>query len=817
MFLKVCKVTRTTDAYINAVTCNKTLEDKCNGEWDSQDCIASLGTAIGVCRVEKDTTTRTDVVTCNTMVQSECDDKLGEWGLQSCTTNPGTKRLKAVPEAICKVIRDTASHANVVTCNTMVQSECSKSKRKGNWNPQICNPDIGTPISKTCKIIKDSDTHTDVVTCQTTTKADCPSPSVWDPKTCIPSIGNTCKITENTDSHTGVVTCKKTTKDDCQGEGRAWGLLACTESIGTPITKTCKVEKDTDSHTGVVTCDKTTKTQCDTDKGTWDPPSCEPSDGTKRQTPVEEKVCKITKDTDTHTGVVTCDKNIKTECDTKQGEWDPQTCTPFTGQPKTKICKITTETYTHTGVVTCDTTTKAQCDTDNGDWDSQSCTTNPGTPKTKVCKITENTPTRRGVVTCDTATKTQCDTDKGEWGLKSCTPSKGKAIKVCKITTETPSHTGVVTCEKTTKTKCDTKHGEWDSTNCTPSAGTPIPNGTPIPPGVVFVKAGTRTTKNGKSWNTAYSDLQKGIEEASEKFKSTKKPVKVYVAQGTYKPQSRPNGGTSDRHNHFSLRNGVEVIGGFPGLITGESNNPNYYKTVLSGDIRRVGDDSDNAYHVFYHPATAKLDNTAKLVGVIITKGNTNTSSNSHSSGGGMFNYESSPTLTNVEFNSNTASYGGGMDNTSSSSPTLTNVEFNSNTASYGGGMFNFNNSSPTLKDVTFTSNTATYRGGGMYNYNESSPTLTNVTFTSNTANRYGGGMVNWGNSKPTLDNTVIFNKNIAGSVANSQIGKGGAIYNYSSSITGTPTYGTGTNENKKVVKNNNGTYKLIKSNLDSD
>ncbi len=40
--------------------------------------------------------------------------------------------------------------------------------------------------------------------------------------------------------------------------------------------------------------------------------------------------------------------------------------------------------------------------------------------------------------------------------------------------------------------------------------------------------------------------------------------------------------------------------------------------------------------------------------------------------------------------------------------------------------MYNYN-SSPTLKDVTFTTNTAT-KGGGMHNW-ESSPTLKDVTF----------------------------------------------------------------------------------------
>ncbi len=84
------------------------------------------------------------------------------------------------------------------------------------------------------------------------------------------------------------------------------------------------------------------------------------------------------------------------------------------------------------------------------------------------------------------------------------------------------------------------------------------------------------------------------------------------------------------------------------------------------------------------------------------------------------------------------------------------------------------------------------------------------------------GACFNWDNSSPILDNTVIFNKNIAGSVANSQIGEGGAIYNVvgsrygpDSRIIGTPTYGIGNDENKKVVKVDN-TYKLVKSNLES-
>ena len=98
--------------------------------------------------------------------------------------------------------------------------------------------------------------------------------------------------------------------------------------------------------------------------------------------------------------------------------------------------------------------------------------------------------------------------------------------------------------------------------------------------------------------------------------------------------------------------------------------------------------------------------------------------------GGGMFNYASSPTLTDCTFTINSATFGGGMYNYFSS-PNLADCTFESNSANVnGGGMRNNSSSSPTLTDCTFTSNSADI-GGGMYNSSSSSsPTLTNCTFT---------------------------------------------------------------------------------------
>jgi hypothetical protein len=147
---------------------------------------------------------------------------------------------------------------------------------------------------------------------------------------------------------------------------------------------------------------------------------------------------------------------------------------------------------------------------------------------------------------------------------------------------------------------------------------------------------------------------------------------------------------------------------------------------------------------------------------------NGNTASNS---GGGMSNYQgSSPTVTSCIFSGNTADNGCGMSNVQSR-PTVTDCNFSGNTAAIrGGGMFNYNTSSPTVTNCTFSGYTADICGGGMYN-NTSSPTVINCTFSGNTAIEDGGGMYNENESRPMVTNCT-FNGNTAvehgGGMANS-------------------------------------------------
>jgi len=300
---------------------------------------------------------------------------------------------------------------------------------------------------------------------------------------------------------------------------------------------------------------------------------------------------------------------------------------------------------------------------------------------------------------------------------------------------------------------------------------------------ILYVKPGASGTC--VSWADA-CELQTALSTACE-------GDQIWVAAGTYKPTT----GT-DRTATFQLKSGVAIYGGFAGTETSlaerdwETN-----LTTLSGDIGTEG----NSYHVVTGNG---VDGTAVLDGFTIRDGRADFADIWHPNcdrGGGMYNNQGSPSLINVTFSGNFATYGGGgMFNFASarptlinvtfsgnvathdgggmynyqSSPSLTNVTFSGNSANYGGGMYNDSNSSPTLTNVTFSDNTTNNYdgdGGGMYNIS-SNPSLTNVTFSSNTVERFGGGMYNDSNSSPTLTNVTF-----SGNSAN----YGGGMYNISS------------------------------------
>jgi predicted outer membrane repeat protein len=284
--------------------------------------------------------------------------------------------------------------------------------------------------------------------------------------------------------------------------------------------------------------------------------------------------------------------------------------------------------------------------------------------------------------------------------------------------------------------------------------------------------------RSGTSWDNAYQYLQTALSFANL-------GDQIWVAEGVYYPDEGPGQVANDRNSTFSLVNGVAIYGGFDpdsGIDTFGERDWQTYVTILSGDLYQndtnidgnyIAEDTDdiqgnNTYHVV---SGAGMSETTILNGFTITAGQAN-GPNWFSRGGGMENFMSSPTLTNLVFSGNYAYEGGGVYNSNDSLPKFTDVTFSGNAATDGGGMYNILSSNPLLTKVTISSNEATDHGGGMYN-DDSNPTLSDVNFDGNSSN-YGGGMFNQNNSNPTLLD-VTFSDNTAGL-------NGGGMRNYTNS-----------------------------------
>ncbi len=324
----------------------------------------------------------------------------------------------------------------------------------------------------------------------------------------------------------------------------------------------------------------------------------------------------------------------------------------------------------------------------------------------------------------------------------------------------------------------------------------------PVTDPSIYVDVSAAGANNGSSWADAFTQLQPALD-------ATVPGDEMWVAEGTYKPSSDYGLSIGDRGKHFRMINDVIIYGGFAtGGDVFANRDPNQYETIVSGDLNgdddSGGDNSENCYHVFYHPIVANLDTTAVLDGFTITAGNANVSiwPDHTASGGGMLNNSSSPTVTNCRFTGNLAvfgyaggggmqnigsnpivtdctftgnsgGYGGGMDNETGSNPTVTGCTFSDNSGEYGGGICNWSNSNPEITDCAFSGNSATIDGGGMLNWS-SSPAVTDCTFSGNSATVNGGGMLNNGSS-PIVTNCMFIDNSAW---------NGGGMYNAASNPT---------------------------------
>lgn len=273
---------------------------------------------------------------------------------------------------------------------------------------------------------------------------------------------------------------------------------------------------------------------------------------------------------------------------------------------------------------------------------------------------------------------------------------------------------------------------------------------------IIYVRQGSGGS--GTSWADAYGDLQTAINNAPA-------GSEIWVAAGVYLPS-----GTGDRAASFTLKDQLEVYGGFGGFETERGQrNIGANITYLSGDIGALNDNSDNSYHVV---SVQNIANYAVLDGFTITGGNANQRDNDD--GGGIFSRSGRAAFSNLVITGNRADDRGGGIYTNSTVDLFTNVVIVANQAGQGGAIFTDDNTSTddgidsqvTFINSTFSQNSSSSIGGairafrtdltifgsvfdrnasatdgGAIIFSASDVNVTNSTFSNNTAQNDGGGI----------------------------------------------------------------------------
>jgi predicted outer membrane repeat protein len=288
-------------------------------------------------------------------------------------------------------------------------------------------------------------------------------------------------------------------------------------------------------------------------------------------------------------------------------------------------------------------------------------------------------------------------------------------------------------------------------------------------PAIIYVdSSATSGTKNGASWSNAYTDVQDAIDNPYG-------TSEIWVAKGTYYPTQVPDGNTigvngiTVRDKSYHLATDMEIYGGFAGTETMLSErNWTINETILSGDFGdndvisgsgaslSITNNTENAYHVII---TANLTSAAKIDGFTVKAGNAtdvgnlvfNSNDFYKGYGGGLYNFSSSPSISNSTFQGNSATLGGGLYNLSSS-PSINNAIFQGNSAEDGGGLCNYY-SNHSIINTTFRGNSAE-DGGGLYNVS-SSLIVVNSIFWENSGNGSPNSFYN-NNSTLSISHSLI-------------------------------------------------------------
>lgn len=264
----------------------------------------------------------------------------------------------------------------------------------------------------------------------------------------------------------------------------------------------------------------------------------------------------------------------------------------------------------------------------------------------------------------------------------------------------------------------------------------------------VYVDPSATGFNNGSSWENAFTDLQTGINAASNTVEKS-----VWIAEGIYKP------GTQRTDSFLVDDNGINIIGGFNGTETAiDQRDIKSNPTILSGDLNGDDDPNDLSY-----TSSTRIENSFSVVninandieidGVTITAGQANnTNNNNQNRGSAIFKDPNAANLSikNSIITKNVSNVSGSLylRSTQDSNITIESCEFSSNLSRYGSGFdASVNISGPTMtilvNNSIFHNNISRNIPAGLglsgssfsillNNGGAANVTITNNTFTNN-------------------------------------------------------------------------------------